>query len=34
MNTIFYRARDVPLLFFIFKAIPKNNNLFLKGNLK
>ena len=34
MKTIFYRARDIPLLFFIFKAIPKNNNLILKGNPK
>ncbi len=33
MNTIFYRARDVPLLFY-FQGYPKNNNLFLKGNLK
>ena len=34
MNTIFYRARDVPLLFSFPKAIPKNNNLIMKGNLK
>ena len=33
MKTIFYRARDVPLLF-SFLGYPKNNNLILKGNLK